>query len=1841
MMRTRRLLTALAAAGAALWALDVNGQGSTCGTAVAIAGPGTYTADGPSAGNGAITACNNDDGTGGTAATQADWYTFTPASSGVLIVGSTTVGADTRLSIFSGSCGSLTCLGGDDDLNATVNTGTWETNNFRSRVAIPVSAGTTYYIMWDNLWSSLSFQWNLDFSADPAVGTTVASFPYTETFDGFATCLPAGTNTICVSTCAALGSGYTNNLNDVGDVYLRAGATGTGSTGPDFGFSGNTITDKYLYLESSLPTTIPMTTSPFCVQPYQVAVVTSPSFNTSAFTREAQVRFADHLFGATDPTRIGTLLAQYEIVSGSGNWVTFVNKTGSAGNQWNMNPWATLPLGTSSFRVRWIFIRGNFFQSDIGIDQVEVRERPDCSSPVASATVIENCQPTAGASTFTVSVTVSDFGSLSGVPETQCTVVPSSGAPQVVTSGSPTVVFGPYAYGTVVNFNLTHNSEPACNSSIPGTYRSCCGSACSTAFTPAIGVNANTNAAYNTCTGGATNAFDSGNPAPTSARWWAFTPASSGVYNISSCAQSPVTNNDTRVTVHTGTCGGLALYQADDDGCAAPVTFASDLNVFMAAGTTYYIEWDNAWGVNAAHTWSLTGPAAPVLGDVCTDAIGLTMGASCVNTLVSSAGATAETPSCAAGVGATTNQDVWMSFVATSALAQIDVTPVGTYYPVLELLSGTCGNLTSLCCTFGNAAGTPLTLLRGGLSVGQTYYLRIGHAFGGGDGGANQFNICVTEGVAPTPGCTFGTADYTESEPCGTLTNSDLCDAEPIVLGSLPFTFTIGGTIQAECNFRDRDFFIFTLPSTATYQIDWNAQFASRIFFLDANGPCADPLVQISSAASPACTEGTFTQSLAPGTYALMMTTDGIFNNITCGTINDYEITITAVPNLDCNLATPIACGNNNSVALSGTGIWSVTSCGFTTPGNEALYLLDATVAGVYNLTVTASNNQFIDYFIKPVSGGCAPSGWTCIQDISAAGTTVDFIISTPGQYWILADAETAGPLSSQSFRIFCPPAAVSTDFCTPIAVNCGDAISGQTSAAPAVFPTNACPYPVAPSTNGVNYWSITPVADAEITLSTCGSAGFDTRISVFAGVDCNNLNCVALNDDGAGCPNFSSEVRFPATAGVTYTIAVHGFGNAFGFYQLNVLCGPPCAPATSNDLCSNATVLTPAPDDGSGVPSAADNTCAFGDATTACDPFGTMQGLWYSFNSGPNSIMYLDLALGNATTLNYALYDGGCSGLGATGEVTCVIDGDGLNNTLPSLTPNTDYLLYVWNDGGVSQAGTFSVLLRRPGMNDAGITAITSPSGTLCSTLIDPVVTLTNFGENDLTSVTIVYDIDGGTPQSFAWTGNLAYLASETVALPGISTTQGPHTLNVTVALPNGAADEIAGNDAASSSLDISGETVVVSIRTDNNGGETSWSIFDAFFFPVANGGPYPGQNNTIVNTEVCLPTTLGNCFSFVVTDAGGDGLCCLNGAGYWELLTVNEQALLRDRFQGGNQSPSTTPVSPGYFAHDFCVPAGPSGVLSSECDIYTNTLQSKVYTQAVGGALNYQFEFSDPDAGFRRRIAVPRNWVAFGEMVTNPLTPGTVYFARARVDQGASGFSDDRFGTGCEMGIDAASIGCAQLIDNISLPTHSCGVNRAFGGSDKIWAVPIYGATQYRFRFSGGLIDPDGPTGPNAPIAGSRTILRSSYVCLLNWATFTLVNGQTYSVTVEALVSGVWTGFCGAACNVTISNPPAFAGRAMVNLADDALAAELYPNPVRDGRVTLQLTGLGEGDHRIGVEVFDLYGKRVQSVQLGSTGDRLNEVLELNGANAAGLYLVAITVDGQVTTKRLSVLH
>jgi len=77
--------------------------------------------------------------------------------------------------------------------------------------------------------------------------------------------------------------------------------------------------------------------------------------------------------------------------------------------------------------------------------------------------------------------------------------------------------------------------------------------------------------------------------------WYQFTPTSSGEVTLTSDLAQNVAplSDDTRLQVLTGTCGALTCYDASDDVSAS--NYRTTLTFPVAAGTTYYFQWDNYW----------------------------------------------------------------------------------------------------------------------------------------------------------------------------------------------------------------------------------------------------------------------------------------------------------------------------------------------------------------------------------------------------------------------------------------------------------------------------------------------------------------------------------------------------------------------------------------------------------------------------------------------------------------------------------------------------------------------------------------------------------------------------------------------------------------------------------------------------------------------------------------------------------------------------------------------------------------------------------------------------------------------------------------------------------------------------------------------------------------------------------------------------------------------------------------------------------------------------------------------------------------------------------------------
>ncbi len=110
--------------------------------------------------------------------------------------------------------------------------------------------------------------------------------------------------------------------------------------------------------------------------------------------------------------------------------------------------------------------------------------------------------------------------------------------------------------------------------------------------------------------------------------------------------------------------------------------------------------------------------------------------------------------------------------------------------------------------------------------------------------------------------------------------------------------------------------------------------------------------------------------------------------------------------------------------------------------------------------------------------------------------------------------------------------------------------------------------------------------------------------------------------------------------------------------------------------------------------------------------------------------------------------------------------------------------------------------IIPQSNFDDAGISLIVSPDLFSCGTTIEPVVRLRNYGLNTLTSATISYALNGGTPQTFNWTGSIPSGQVQDVTLPEINGVVGIASLSASTGSPNGQTDNNPANDTSSKSF-------------------------------------------------------------------------------------------------------------------------------------------------------------------------------------------------------------------------------------------------------------------------------------------------------------------------------------------------------------------------------------------------------------------------------------------------------
>jgi hypothetical protein len=131
-----------------------------CNNAEAITLNGTITS--PGIFGTYVISCDQTNADTALAPAAGNWYSYTPTQAGIVSLSSDLPqnvapnSVDTRVSVWSGTCTSLVCEGGSDDVSPT---------NYLTTFSFDALPGVTYYIQWDDRWDAGGFDFSFTFTA--------------------------------------------------------------------------------------------------------------------------------------------------------------------------------------------------------------------------------------------------------------------------------------------------------------------------------------------------------------------------------------------------------------------------------------------------------------------------------------------------------------------------------------------------------------------------------------------------------------------------------------------------------------------------------------------------------------------------------------------------------------------------------------------------------------------------------------------------------------------------------------------------------------------------------------------------------------------------------------------------------------------------------------------------------------------------------------------------------------------------------------------------------------------------------------------------------------------------------------------------------------------------------------------------------------------------------------------------------------------------------------------------------------------------------------------------------------------------------------------------------------------------------------------------------------------------------------------------------------------------------------------------------------------------------------------------------------------------------------------
>ncbi|MDJ1473316.1 M43 family zinc metalloprotease [Xanthocytophaga flava] len=128
---------------------------------------------------------------------------------------------------------------------------------------------------------------------------------------------------------------------------------------------------------------------------------------------------------------------------------------------------------------------------------------------------------------------------------------------------------------------------------------------------------------------------------------------------------------------------------------------------------------------------------------------------------------------------------------------------------------------------------------------------------------------------------------------------------------------------------------------------------------------------------------------------------------------------------------------------------------------------------------------------------------------------------------------------------------------------------------------------------------------------------------------------------------------------------------------------------------------------------------------------------------------------------------------------------------------------------------------------NNAELKSIDNMDSRLCTNSFSPVITIRNRGSQTLTSLTITVKVDDIVVATSNWTGSLAKANTTSITLQTITTSEGEHTLTISLSSPNAKTDEEISNDTLSTTYQYYGPVATINESFEGSTfPPTGWNI-------------------------------------------------------------------------------------------------------------------------------------------------------------------------------------------------------------------------------------------------------------------------------------------------------------------------------------------------------------------------------------------------------------------------------